>query len=201
MRSEPTLLLALGAAFALSGCGSDTGEPPSSTESGGSLGSGGGGDVTGTGGSSGLATGGVANPTGGSATGGATATGGTTAQPEAFEVQGTWLYLGPWDGVHTLEISNGSIAYADVAGEWSSSFTITEYDNSLDRFQLVFESGTGTYYPPGPNVSASYVLSGEILTIQLAPDLGSYPLVQSPGSCTDEGSERIRDCGLYMHRN
>ena len=122
-------------------------------------------------------------------------------QPEAFELQGTWLYLGPWDRVHTLQISNASMVYADVAGEWSSNWTIQEYDNGLDHFQLVFESATGTYLPTGQEISGTYVLSGAILTVQLANGLGSYPPVQSPGSCTDESSIRIPDCGLYMNQN
>jgi hypothetical protein len=206
MRTKPTRMLVLGVAFVVSSCGNDTGDTSSSTQNGGSVGSGGG-SVTATGGSSSSATGGgVANPTGGSgtggvATGGTSAGGTTTVQPEAFELQGTWLYLGPWDGVHTLEISNASMVYADVAGEWSSNWTIEEYDNELDHFQLVFESGTGAYSPTGQDISGTYVLSGAILTVQLANGLGSYPPVQSPGSCTEEGSIPIADCGLYMNQN
>jgi hypothetical protein len=121
-----------------------------------------------------------------------------SVQPEAFELQGSWLYLGPGDGVHTLKISNGSILYTDVDGQWSSNWTIKDYDNGLHHFQLVFESGTGTYSPTGQSLSGSYVLNDPILTVQLANGLGSYPPVQSPGSCTEEGSNRISNCGIYM---
>jgi hypothetical protein len=123
--------------------------------------------------------------------------------PDAFEAQGRWLYLGPWDREHWLKISNGSIEYTAVNGTWSSSWTIKDYDNELDRFQLVFESGTGTYSPTlqnltGQNISGTYVLNGTILTVQLADGLGSYLPVTSPGSCmVDGGSERIPNCGLY----
>ena len=201
MLKNPTGMLVLGVVFAVSGCGSDSSEPSPSTQSGGSVGSGGestGGVATGGSVSGGAATGGSAS--GGAATGGAS-TGGTTVQPEAFELQGTWLYLGPWDGEHTLQISEASVAYADIVGEWSSNWSLQEYDNGLHRFQLVFESGTGAYSPTGQNVSGAYVLDGVILTVQLADGLGSYPLVQSPGSCTAEGSDRIPDCGIYMRQN
>jgi hypothetical protein len=204
MRTKPTRVLVLGVAFVVSGCGSDA--DPASTQSGGSAGSGGG-SATETGGSSSSGTGGGgANPTGGSGTGGVAsggnttsgaATGGTTVQPEPFELQGTWTYLGPWDGEHTLQISDTSMVYAALDGEWSSNWTITGYDNGLDHFQLVFESGTGTYYPSGQSISGAYVLSDPILTVQLAEGQGSYPPVQSPGSCTADGSN-IVDCRLYL---
>jgi hypothetical protein len=137
----------------------------------------------------------------------------STAQPDAtaqsdaitqqapFELQGTWLYLGPWDGEHTLKISNGSAVYTDINGEWSSDWTIKAYDNGLHHFQMVFESGTGTYIPAGQNLSATYVLSEVILTVQLTDGLGSYSPVRSPGSCTEENSDRISDCRLYMKQN
>jgi hypothetical protein len=121
----------------------------------------------------------------------------TTGQSEAFEPQGTWLYLGPWDGEHTLKISNGSMVYAAITGDWSSNWTIKEYDNGLHHFQIVFGSGTGTYSPTGQNLSGAYVLTDAILTVQLASGLGSYPTVQSP-TCLDGSSNRIRDCGTYM---
>jgi hypothetical protein len=123
-----------------------------------------------------------------------------SVQPEAFELDRTWEYLGPSDGPHTLEISNGSMVYADMDGQWSSNWTITEYDNGLHRFQVVFESGTGTYLPVGQNMSGTYVLNDPILTVQLANGLGSYPPMQSPGSCT-EGSTLIPDCRIYMKQN
>jgi hypothetical protein len=204
MRTQATRMLVLGVAFVVCSCGSDTSDP-SSTQSGGSVGSGGE-SVTETGGSGNSATGGggIANPTGGSAAGGAAtggiATGGSStggAPPEAFELQGTWLYLGPWDAVHTLEITNASMTYTDIAGEWSSNWTITEYDNALHHFQLAFESGTGTYYPTGENVSGTYDLGDQILTVQVAGGLASYPAMESPGSCL-QGADRIVDCGIYM---
>jgi len=129
----------------------------------------------------------------------------TTAQPDAsvqpFELQGTWVYLGPWDGEHSLKFSNGSMAYTAIGADWSSNWTIKDYDNGLHRFQMVFESGTGTYSPTGQNLSGTYVLSDPILTVQLANGLGAYLPVQSPGSCTDGDSNRITNCGIYMKQN
>jgi hypothetical protein len=129
--------------------------------------------------------------------------GSTTAQPdahqpEAFELQGTWTYLGPWDGEHTLKISDTSMVYAAIAGDWSSNWTIKEHDNGLHHFQIGFESGTGTYFPVGQKISGAYVLAGAILTVQLASGAGSYPPVQSPGSCTEGSDKFIPDCRLYM---
>jgi hypothetical protein len=208
MRTKPTRILVLGVAFVVCSCDGGTSNTSSSPENGGSVGSGGN-SVTATGGSRSPAIGGGGtNPTGGSATGGV-ATGGssggsssgggtTTAQHEAFELRGTWLYLGPGDLMHTLQVSDESMVYKDIAGEWSSNWTIKGYDNSLHRFQLIFESGTGTYYPVGENISGTYVVNSAILTAQLANGLGSYPPMQNPESCTDENSNRIADCGLYM---
>jgi len=124
--------------------------------------------------------------------------GGSTAQPEAFELDGSWLYLGPSDGPHSLTISDGSMAYSDIDGEWSSNWTLKEYDSGLHHFQVVFETGTGTYLPVGKNMSGTYVLNGEILTVQLANGLASYSTVQSPGSCTAGGSTLIPDCRIYV---
>ena len=156
------------------------------------------GSNAGTGGTAGHGeTGGASTGTGGASTG----TGGTTAvQPDAFEVDGTWVYLGPSDMPHTLKISNGSMVYVDVDGQWSSNWTIKEYDNGLHHFQVVFESGTGTYLPVGQNMSGTYDLNGPILTVQLANGLGSYPPLQSAGSCTD-GSTFIPDCRVYVSQN
>ena len=123
-----------------------------------------------------------------------------SVQPDAFELDGTWLYLGPSDGPHTLKISNGSMVYADIDGQWSSNWTIKDYDNGLHHFQVVFESGTGTYLPVGQNMSGTYVLNDPILTVQLANGLGSYSPVQSPGSCTEGGSTPIFDCRIYMNQ-
>ena len=161
-----------------------------------------GGSNAGTGGTAGYGeTGGVGMGRGGNGTGtggASSGTGGTTTvQPDAFEIDGTWSYLGPSDMPHSLEISNGAMVYADEAGQWTSNWTITEYDNGLHHFQVVFESGTGTYLPVGQNMSGSYVLNSPILTVQLASGLGSYAPVQSPGSCA-EGSTFIPDCRVYM---
>ena len=120
-----------------------------------------------------------------------------SVQPEAFELDTTWVYLGPSDGPHTLEISNGAMVYADIDGQWSSNWTIKDYDNGLHHFQVIFETGTGTYLPVGQTMSGTYVLNGSILTVQLANGLGSYSPVQSPGSCT-EGSTLIPDCRIYV---
>jgi hypothetical protein len=121
-----------------------------------------------------------------------------SVQPEAFELQGQWLYLGPWDGEHTIKISNGSVIYSDINGEWSSTWTLKDYDNGLHHFQMVFDSGTGTYLPVGQKISGTYVLDGQMLTVQLTDGLGSYSTVQSPGSCTAEGGKLISDCRLYV---
>jgi len=152
----------------------------------------------GTGGTAGHGeTGGASSGTGGASSG----TGGTTAvQPDAFEVDGAWTYLGPSDMPHTLKISNGAMVYVDVDGQWSSNWTIKEYDNGLHHFQVVFESGTGTYLPVGQTMSGTYDLNGPILTVQLADGLGSYAPLQSPGSCT-EGTSFIPDCRVYLNQN
>jgi hypothetical protein len=120
----------------------------------------------------------------------------STAPPAAFELDGKWLYLGPTGKAHTIQISNTSMAYADVDGGWSSSWSLKEYDNGLHHFQIAFQSGNGTYYPTGKNMSGAYVLASGMLTVQLAN--GSYPTLQSPGSCIDGSSAPISDCGLYM---
>ena len=126
-----------------------------------------------------------------------------SAPPEDFELQGQWTFLGPWDGPHTLTISNSSIVYASLPGDsedWSSNWKVKDYDNDLHQFEMVFESGTGAYYPVGQNFSGTYFLSG-ILTIQLKDGLGSYPSVDKPGTCTEDDETRIPDCRLYMKQN
>lgn len=135
----------------------------------------------------------------GTGMGGATAgTGGTTTvHPDAFEADGTWAYLGPSDRPHSLKISDGAMAYADEDGQWSSNWTLKDYDNGLHHFQVVFESGTGTYLPVGQAMSGTYDLNGPILTVQLANGLGSYAPLQSAGSCT-EGSTFLPDCRVYV---
>jgi len=155
-----------------------------------------GGVTTGTGGAT-TGTGGATTGTGGATTG----TGGTTtAQSDAFEADGPWVYLGPSDKPHRLNISDGSMVYDDVDGQWSSNWTIKEYDNGLHHFQVVFESGTGTYLPVGQSMSGTYDLNGPILTVQLANGLASYPPMQSAGSCT-EGTTFIPDCRVYVQQN
>jgi hypothetical protein len=124
--------------------------------------------------------------------------GGDSAQGGAFELQGNWVYLGPGDGPHDLKISGASMVYTDEAGKWSSNWTIKSYDNSAHHFEIVFDSGTGTYLPVGDKMSGAYVLDGLILTVQLASGLGSYPQVKSPGSCTEGTSTLIPDCRIYM---
>jgi len=110
------------------------------------------------------------------------------------------VYLGPSDVPHSLTISNQSMVYTDEEGQWSSSWTIKDYDNGLHRFEVVFQSGNGTYLPVGQNMSGTYVLSGNTLTVQLANGLGSYLAVQSPGSCTD-GATLIPECRVYVKQN
>ena len=122
----------------------------------------------------------------------------STVQPEPFELDGAWLYLGPSDGPHTLKISDATMTYADIAGEWSSNWTVKEHHNGVRQFQVVFASGTGTYLPVGQKMNGTYVLDGAILTVQLAN--GSYASVQSPGSCTDGGSTPLPDCRLYVRQ-
>jgi hypothetical protein len=121
-------------------------------------------------------------------------------QPDPFEIDGTWLYLGPADGPHWLKIGNGSMVYADIDGQWSSTWTIKGYDNGLHHFQAVFESGTGTYLPVGQTMSGTYDVTGAELTVQLANGLGSYPPMQSPTSCMED-STPIPDCRLYLSKN
>jgi hypothetical protein len=123
--------------------------------------------------------------------------GGDSTPAEAFELDGSWLYLGPWDSYHDLKIANGSMVYTDIDKQWSSSWTIKKYDNQLHHFQVTFQSGNGTYIPSGQDMSGSYVWAGANLTIQLANG-SSYPDVTKPGSCTEDDSTLIPDCRLYM---
>jgi hypothetical protein len=113
-----------------------------------------------------------------------------------FEIRGSWLYLGPWDQLHTLEISNTSITYTGSGDDWSSNWTVKDYDDRLQRFQMIFKSGTGSYLPTGQSLSGTYDLSGAILAIQLADGLGSYLPLET--SCLTASSERIANCGRYM---
>jgi hypothetical protein len=94
------------------------------------------------------------------------------------------------------------MVYADVDGLWSSSWTIKAYDNGLRHFQVVFGSGSGAYLPVGESMSGSYDVSGTLLTVQLAKDLGAYPPLQSPGTCTSAADGTpVPDCRLYIKKN
>lgn len=129
----------------------------------------------------------------------------TTTKPpptEAFELDGSWIYLGPSDVPHDLKISDGTMGFTDVAGSWASSFTIKSYDNDLHHFQLVFSSGTGSYLPVGDSLSGAYDLSGSLLTLQFAKGLASYPPLQGVGTCTSatDGAP-LPDCKLYIKKN
>jgi len=131
----------------------------------------------------------------------------STDQPDAFvpagpfELEGSWLYLGPWDGEHTLTFSNTSATYTDIGGTWSSTWKLQNFDNDAHHFQIAFEAGDGTYIPTGAQLSGSYDLNAVILTVQLADGLGSYPPMRSPGSCTEGESSPIDNCRLYMKQN
>ena len=124
----------------------------------------------------------------------------TSAPPEPLDIQGTWVFLGPGDGLHRLKITDQSMIYSDVDGQWSSTWTIKQSDNKLHHFQLVFASGTGTYFPTGQDKSGTYDVTGNELTVQLADGLASYPPMKSPTSCKD-GTDNIPDCSLYYKEN
>lgn len=121
------------------------------------------------------------------------------ASSAPFEIAGSWLYLGPSDGPHTLTITDQSMAYADVDGKWASSWSVKATDNDLHHFQVAFVSGSGSYLPVGQAMSGSYALSGPLLTLQLANG-ASYPALQSPGTCTDASATGtpVPDCSLYI---
>jgi|SRR6188768_1399018 len=126
----------------------------------------------------------------------------STPQAEAFELTGSWIYLGPSDVPHDLEIDDGSMAFTDVAGQWASNWSIKSYDNELGHVQLTFVSGSGAYLPVGQSKSAAYDLSGSVLTLQLAEGTGVYPPLQGAGTCTGatDGAP-IPDCKLYIKKN
>jgi hypothetical protein len=177
------------AALALSGCGGDDSPPPAA-------GAGAGGTGTGGAATGGAATGGAA--AGGAAAGGAAAGGGG----KPFELDGSWIYLGPSDVPHDLVIGDSSMNYKAVAGDWSSDWTINAYDNELHHFQTVFKSGSGTYLPMGNSMSGAYELAGALLTIQLAQDLTAYPQVQGAGTCTNAADGMpLSNCRLYIKGN
>jgi hypothetical protein len=125
--------------------------------------------------------------------------GGSSNPPEAFAIDGAWIYLGPSDVPHDLTISDGAMVYTDVDGMWSSHWTIKAYDNALHHFQVTFDSGSGSYLPVGQSMSGSFELTGSNLTTQLSNGLSSYPPLESPGSCTAaaDGSP-IPECRVYI---
>ena len=114
----------------------------------------------------------------------ATTPGPQAMNPNPFDIEGAWLYLGPSDGPHTLTITRTAMAYADVDGKWSSTWSLKTYNNGLQQFQVAFEAGSGTYLPVGQNMSGAYQESGTLLTVQLAAG-AAYPPVQDAGTCTD----------------
>jgi hypothetical protein len=124
------------------------------------------------------------------------------AKADPVEIDGTWVYLGPSDAPHLLTISDSSMAYAAVAGDWSSNWTIKAHDNGLDHFQVAFGSGTGTYLPVGQTMSGTYDLNGSVLTVQLAQGISSYPQLQDAGTCTSAvDGVPVPECRLYIKQN
>ncbi len=126
----------------------------------------------------------------------------TKAPPKPFEIDGSWIYLGPSDVPHTLVITDSSMSYTAVAGDWSSSWTIPAYDDELHHFQAAFSAGSGMYLPVGQNLSGTYDLSGTLLTVQTAQGLSAYPPLQDAGTCTG-GTDGmpVPDCRLYIKQN
>ncbi len=123
-------------------------------------------------------------------------------QSEPFELDGAWVYLGPSDAPHILTVSDSTMTYAAVAGDWSSKWTIKTYDNEANHFQVAFGSGSGTYVPMGQSMSGTYDLNGTVLTVQVAQGLTSYPPLQDAGTCTGatDGTP-VPDCRLYIKQN
>jgi len=121
-----------------------------------------------------------------------------TSDPGPFEAEGKWLYLGPSDIPHNLTITRTSMMYTDVEGGWSSNWKVTTYDNALHHFQVVFDTGMGSYLPMGQSMSGAYDLGTTFLTVQLANGT-SYPPLLGPGTCTgDMAGTPIPDCRLYV---
>ena len=118
-----------------------------------------------------------------------------------MEIEGGWTYLGPSDGPHDLTVQQGTMAYVDVDGQWSSNWTITSHDDGLHHFQVAFKSGTGTYVPVGQSMSGTYALSGTTLTVQLASGTASYPALRSQGTCTDANDGTpVPECRVYIKK-
>lgn len=125
----------------------------------------------------------------------------TTAQAEPLELDGSWIYLGPSDVPHDLQLSDTSASFTDVAGSWSSTWTVKSYDNDLHHLQLAFGSGSGSYLPVGDTLSATYEVSGTLLTLQLAKGT-AYPSLQGAGTCTSAADGLpLPDCKLYIKKN
>jgi len=123
-------------------------------------------------------------------------------QTEPFEIDGAWLYLGPSDVPHDLDIGQGSMVFTDVAGSWSSKWTIKAHDNGAHHFQIEFASGSGAYLPVGSSMSGAYDVNGTLLTLQLADGLASYPPLQGPGTCTSAADGMpVPGCKLYVKKN
>ncbi len=122
--------------------------------------------------------------------------------PPPFELDRTWIYLGPSDVPHLLTVTDSAMVYTAVAGDWSSSWNLDAYDNGLHHFQVAFGAGTGTYLPVGQSMSGGYDLYGTVLTVQLAQGLTAYPPVQAAGTCTSatDGTP-VPDCRLYIRQN
>ncbi|HEX2732110.1 MAG TPA: hypothetical protein VHM70_10905 [Polyangiaceae bacterium] len=119
-----------------------------------------------------------------------------------FEADGSWVYLGPSDPPHILTITDATMKFTSVANDWSSDWTVQTYDSDLNHFQITFGSGTGTYLPVGDSVTGTYDLNGTVFTVQLAPGLVQYPVVQGPGTCTSptDGTP-VPLCMLYIKQN
>jgi hypothetical protein len=188
----------------LLGCGESPATPGREAQ-GGSAGAttaamgGAGGAAAGTGGTAGMAGSATAGMAGSATTAGA---GGVAGLGGAFEIDGSWIYLGPSDVPHTLTISDSGMTFSAVAGDWSSAWTIKTYDNGLHHFQIAFGTGSGTYLPVGQAMSGSYELSGTLLTVQLAQGLTSYPALQDAGTCTGGADgAAVPDCRLYIKQN
>ena len=120
--------------------------------------------------------------------------------PAPLEIEGSWLYLGPSDVPHDLQIGSGKMTYVDVDGQWSSSWTIKAYDNGLKHFQITFDSGSGAYLPMGQSLSGAYDVGATLLTVQLAKDASAYPPLQGPGTCTATDGMPVPDCRLYVKK-
>lgn len=127
-----------------------------------------------------------------------------TTKPPAppFALDGAWVYLGPSDAPHILTVSDSAMTYVAVAGDWSSKWSIKDYDNDLHHFQVAFVSGSGTYIPVGTDMSGTYDLNGTVLTVQSAQGHTAYPPLQDAGTCTSatDGTP-VPDCRLYIKQN